>query len=333
MISNKKKFLIIGTGSIGRRHIGLFSKFYDIDIVDTNPSRLKLANKLFKISNSFLDYKKAIQNNSYIAIAICTPPHMHLKIAKLAVKFNNNLFIEKPLGMNSKGWKEVSRLCKNKKLVNYVAYCHRFVDYFQKARQLIAKNKIGKVHHANMRWGSYLPDWHPWEKYYNFYMAKKNQGGGALLDESHGIDLIRFFLGEVEEVSAFVDKVSSLKINSDDLAMLNLKLKGNKYVHVNFDLLARYPRNNFEIIGSKGTIVVDRVDHTLRIFDINQKKWKVYQYKKENMLSMYDKQASYFVKCLKSKKSTFIDINDALKTQNVIDASFLSSKLRKNIKI
>lgn len=333
MTSNKKKILIIGTGSIGRRHIGLFSRYYDIDIVDNNPSRVKLANKLFKISNSFFDYKKAIQNNSYIAVAICTPPHLHLKIAKQAVKFNNNLFIEKPLGMHSKGWKEISRICRNKKLINYVAYCHRFVDYFQKARDLIIKNKIGKVLHANMRWGSYLPDWHPWEKYYKFYMAKKNQGGGALLDESHGIDLIRFFLGEITEVSAFVDKVSNLKITSDDLAMLNLKLKDNIYVHVNFDLLARYPRNNFEIIGSKGTIIIDRIDHTLKVYKVNEKKWKIFKYKKEDMLAMYDKQAVHFIKCLKSKKFTLIDINDALKTQGVIDASFLSSKLKKNIKI
>ena len=274
MISSNKKILVIGAGSIGRRHIGLFNKFYSLDIADINIKRLRLANKLFKIKKSYTDYKTAIKNNKYEAVAICTPPHLHLKIAEFSVKYNNNLFIEKPLGITIKGWNKISKISKKKNLINYVAYCHRFINFFQRARDLIKKNKIGKILHANMRWGSYLPDWHPCEKYYEFYMAKKNEGGGALLDESHGIDIIRFFLGEVKEVSAFVDKISDLKITSDDLSMLNLKLKKNIYVHVNFDLLARYPRNNFEIIGSKGTIVLDRVENKLKIFQAKTKNGK-----------------------------------------------------------
>ena len=142
----------------------------------------------------------------------------------------------------------------------------------------------------------------PWEKYYEFYMAKKNEGGGALLDESHGIDIIRFFLGEVKEVSAFVDKISDLKITSDDLSMLNLKLKKNIYVHVNFDLLARYPRNNFEIIGSKGTIVLDRVENKLKIFQAKTKKWKIYSYTQNDVLNMYNKQIAHFIDCIKKRK-------------------------------
>ena len=41
----------------------------------------------------------------------------------------------------------------------------------------------------------YLPDWHPWEDYRTFYMAKKSQGGGSILDQSHIIDLSHYLLG------------------------------------------------------------------------------------------------------------------------------------------
>ena len=47
-----------------------------------------------------------------------------------------------------------------------------------------------------------------------FIWRKKAEGGGALLDESHGIDLIRYFFGEVKEVFAIVDKTSKLEISA-----------------------------------------------------------------------------------------------------------------------
>lgn len=329
----KEKVLIVGAGSIGRRHAKIFSEHFNIDIADISYSRIKLSSKLFEVNNSYFDYKKAIIENNYKFIAICTPPNLHLKIAELSVKYNNNLFIEKPLGLNCTGWKKIAEICKKKNLINYVAYCHRHISYFNKAKKMIDNNKIGRVLHANMRWGSYLPDWHPWEKYYNFYMAKKEQGGGALLDESHGIDLIRYLIGEINEVSAFVGKISDLKITSDDIAILNLKTNKNSYIQINFDLLARFPRNNLEIIGSKGTIIIDRVDHNLKIFSIKNRSWENFKYTKDDFLNMYKQQALYFIDCINKKKRTTIDINDALKTQSIIDSAFLSSKIKKVVKI
>ena len=57
------------------------------------------------------------------------PPHLHLDVAKKAANKNINLFIEKPLGLNSKGWNEIAEICKKKNLINYVAYCHRHINY------------------------------------------------------------------------------------------------------------------------------------------------------------------------------------------------------------
>ena len=42
----------------------------------------------------------------------------------------------------------------------------------------------------------YLPDFHPWENYRNFYMAKKSMGGGSILDQSHLFDIMHFIFGD-----------------------------------------------------------------------------------------------------------------------------------------
>jgi predicted dehydrogenase len=327
--------LAVGLGSIGRRHTKLFSKYFkSIHIADINPSRLDEAKKTIKVNKTFTNYKEAIQKEKYDAILITTPPHLHLEIANAAVKKNINLFIEKPLGMNTKGWKKISDKCKKKKIVNYVAYCHRHINYTQKLKKILDNNEIGKVLNANMRWGSYLPDWHPWEDYRSFYMAKKKQGGGALLDESHGIDLIRYLLGEASGVFAKVEKISDLQITSDDHAFLTLKMKKNILVHINFDLISRFPRVNLEINGSDGSIIWDRVSHEIKIYKAKSKKWKHMNFSKDDFLDMYERQAKHMIKLISNKKIRHSqDIEDSIKTQKIIDKSFESSKKNNFLKI
>ena len=329
-----KKVLIVGLGSIGRRHTENFSKYFEsIDIVDINNERINQASSQFDINKSFNDYNIAIKENKYDAVVITTPPHLHLPIAKLASNSGSNLFIEKPLGMNCEGWEDVCNNLNKKKSIGFVAYCHRFIPYSKRLKELIDKKIIGNVIHANMRWGSYLPDWHPWEDYRSFYMAKKEQGGGALLDESHGIDIVRYILGEVDEVFAVVDNISDLEITSDDTAFLTLKMKNKQLVHINFDLCARAPRVNFEIIGSKGNIIWDRVAHKLSIYTTEKNEWYEESFTKEDFLSMYPSQAQHFYDCCFNGVKPGIDIKDGLKTQKIIDASFKSNDLRKMIKV
>ena len=81
-----KKLLVVGTGSIGKRQISNFSRYFQIDIADVRNDRIKDTIKQYNINKSFLDYKKALKSEKYDAVAITVPPHMHLPVAKLAVK-------------------------------------------------------------------------------------------------------------------------------------------------------------------------------------------------------------------------------------------------------
>ena len=328
------KILVVGVGSIGRRHIDNFKDYFNqIDIVDTRQDRIEQSIKQFKINKSFSDYKIAIKNESYDAVIITTPPHLHLEIAKKAVEFNNNIFIEKPLGVSAIGWEEIAIECKKKQLINYVAYCHRHIPYTNKLIEFLDPEQIGRVVNVIIRWGSYLPNWHPWEDYRTFYMAKKEQGGGALLDESHGLDLVRYLFGEIEEVFAIVDKISDLEITSDDSAFLTLRTKKNALIQISFDLNSRDTSVSMEIIGTLGNLIWDRDKHFVKFFDIKENKWNIFKYKKEDFLSMYPNQAKHFYECITNKTKTLIDIDDAIKTQKIIDLAFESNKQRKLLKL
>src|SRR5581483_4988008 len=124
----------------------------------------------------------------------------------------------------------------------------------KKMKEILASRQLGDVYAASMSWGSYLPSWHPWEDYRGFYMAKKVQGGGALLDESHGIDLLRYVLGEIRWVSGDVGTISNLEIDSDDWAAFVFRTESGIRGKAHFDLMRRDPQVKLEIIGQKGTL-------------------------------------------------------------------------------
>jgi len=329
-----KNILIVGLGSIGRRHTENFSNYFDeIDIVDINPERIAQAKKEYNINNRFNDYVFALEKNKYEVVAITTPPHLHLPIAKLAASKGSHLFIEKPLGMSIDGWQDVEKICDDKKILSYVAYCHRHINFSKKLKEMINDGLIGRPIHANLRWGSYLPDWHPYEDYRTFYMAKKEQGGGALMDESHGIDLVRYILGDVKEVFGIVDTISDLEIDSDDVAFLTLRMDSNALVQINFDLASRPPRLNFEINGTKGNVIWDRVENKINHYDAESKEWSTEQFTQDDTMAMYPNQAKYFAECIINSNKPMNNIGEVINTQKVIDAAFKSSETGRLISI
>jgi predicted dehydrogenase len=102
-------------------------------------------------------------------------------------------------------------------------------------------------------------------------------------------------------------------------------MESNALVHINFDLAARSPRINFEIIGTEGTLIWDRMNSKIDYFTSTNKEWRTETYSSDDTLAMYPNQARYFVDCIKSGNKPSTDIEDAIKTQKVIDASFKSS--------
>lgn len=330
-----KNVCIVGLGSIGRRHSKLLAeralgKLIGVDLREDRREQAKNEIQFDLVADNFAE---VIENHKVDTVFITLPTAFHTNIAKEAAKNGCNLFIEKPLAASIDGLEEVRAEIKRKKLKSYVAYCYRFAPSVQRLKAIFDSGSLGKIYSARLHISTYLPDWHPWEDYREFYMAKIEQGGGARLDESHGIDLLRWLFGEVESVFAFVETVSDLEISSDDLTIMSLKFKNGLFAEAHFDLLGRSPRIGLELIGSDGTLLWDRISGKIKTYNVKSAEWECEDFGSNDFVKSYDNQMAHLIDAFSGKHEPLCDFDDGLRTMHVLEAALKSSETGRLVQV
>ncbi len=303
------KVLVIGCGSIGKRHIknlNLLDKdivimAYDID--ERKLSEVKRISNNFKVDN---DIKKLFKEKPDIAF-ICTPPSSHIKYALLSAKIGCDLFIEKPLSNNLKDIEKLLRIIKEKKLITFVGCNMRFYWAITKIKDLLDKGIIGKVFSSRIEFGQYLPDWHPDEDYTKMYSSSKILGGGVILDAIHEIDYAMWFFGEVEDITSMYGKVSKLDIETEDVAEILIKFKENIIVSIHMDYLQRKYSRSCKIIGEQGTISWNKEEHSIKLYRNRSEEVEIFSqpHNYDDMNQMYVDEIQYFFNCVAGRQLTF----------------------------
>ena len=215
-----KKILIIGYGSIGKRHAYILSK------------KNKFLKNIFVLTkqncrpfNKVKSFKKIKQiDPDYIVISSPTSQH-YKELSHLEKEFSKKLIlVEKPLFSKN----ENLNIKKNKV---FVGYNMRFNPLIQFIKNKIKNKKIWSI---NIFCGSYLPHWRKGRNYKFTSSAKKELGGGVLLDLSHELDYTQWLLGNIQLDNVINKKLSDLKIDTDDF--LSISGKANKTTRVQIDL-------------------------------------------------------------------------------------------------
>lgn len=268
------KTLIVGCGSIGRRHIKNLSALgvRNFILCDTSPDALERAARGLERPVRTTSFSEALAGIPDAAV-ICTPSSLHLDMAAQLAGRGVHTLIEKPLSDTMDGAPELLKLVEQKGVTAMMAMCYRFHPVFLQIETLLASEVVGKVHHVNYYGGHYLPDWHPQADYRTEYAARKALGGGVVLTSIHGLDNLRWLFGEVDEVFAFVDKVSGLDMDVEDIATGVMRLKSGAYVNWQTDFIQRANQHRMVIAGSRGTIRADFLDGTVETYSAELGKW------------------------------------------------------------
>jgi predicted dehydrogenase len=320
------KVLIIGCGSIGRRHIrNLFSiGISDIVACDSNPVRLHKVKEDHGIVG-YLSISEALSCKPDAAI-ICTPTSLHVPHAIEAAKAGCHLFIEKPLSHSMEGVDELISIVNNKGMVTFVGSNFKFHPSFVKMKEIIDKGILGNVLSARCQFGQYLPDWHPWEDYRYTYSARSELGGGILLD-AHEFDYMRWFLGEVEEVFCMAGKLSRLDIDTEDTVEAILRFSNGAIGEIHVDYTQRAYQRNYEFFCENGTLKWDFLEKEVKMYRAVESSWEVFKEPLHyDINDMYIEEMKHFLRCINDGERSITDIYSGYRTLMVIMAARASTR-------
>jgi predicted dehydrogenase len=327
--------LIVGYGSIGKRHLENFLQFKDIRLtVYTKRNDLQLLKKKgIKVSNSLTE---CLKENPDIGV-IANETSLHTPIAIKLAKEGLDLFLEKPLSNSLKDIEKLRAIVKKNKLITQMGCNLRFHPCIKKIKSLIEQQKIGKIISAQVQCCSYLPDYHRWEDYRKSYAARKDLGGGVILTQIHEIDYMYWFFQEVENVISMSGKFSDLDVTAEDYAPSLLKFKNKIIGELHLDYFQRPEFRSCKIRGTKGEIYWDSVDNCVDVFNMNKKRWETkFDSGFSNNLdtySSYVEELKHFLKCVKRRKETINDLEQGVTTLKIALAIKKASKLMRSVNV
>ena len=225
--------LLIGYGSIGKRHEEVLLTFSNIDSIEIVTTQ----NLTNKITFNSLNEVKNLNKYDYFIIASETSKHfIQLLFLENSIK-NKIIFCEKPLFDRN----QALEIINNKVFVGYVL---RFYPLLKKLKKLTKNEKIINM---NVSTGQYLPSWRPNRDYRKSYSASKIKGGGVLLDLSHELDYIQWFSGKLIEIKSYQVKVSDLEIDSDDLTTFIGRSENGTIVNLSIDYISKISHRSLHI--------------------------------------------------------------------------------------
>ena len=305
---NKKKVLIIGFGSIGKRHFEILNKL--------SVKTFVYSKRNINIKNSFNSLRNSLNKINYDYIIIANKTSEHFNTLKKLKKLNYKgvVLIEKPIfskyiDFNNKFFKKI-----------FIAYNFRFNPIIRDLKKRISKEKILSV---NSYVGQFLPDWRPKTDYKKTYSAIKKDGGGVLLDLSHEIDYLNWILRGFSKVNATGGKISNLKIDSDDIFQISFKSKKCNFVQLELNYLDKFLRRFVIVNTINHSYKLDLIANTLEI-DGKIKKFNI------------DGNLSYKIQheqMLKKKYSNFCNYKQAIFLMKIIESIKQSNKIEKWVKI
>ena len=305
------RFLVIGCGSIGKRHLLNLKQLGVMDIIAFDPraDRRQEVEQRFQVP-TYATLDSAFGEHPSVAL-ICSPTHLHIEHALLAAQAGCHLFIEKPIAATNDGIDRLIREVDRQSLYTLVGCNFRFHPGLRKIKALLDSCSIGPIISARAQFGQYLPDWHPWEDYRQNYSAQRSMGGGVVLDRIHEIDYLRWLLGEVSEVFAFLGKLSHLEIDTEDIAEILLRFQTGAIGSIHLDYIRRRYDCSLEIIGENGIVKWLYQDQTLLWYSTAESIWQTLRWPEYEANEMYLAEMKHFLHVLAGEEVPELEVTGA----------------------
>jgi len=318
---------VVGMGSIAQRHLAnlrLRHPAADIYVVSASGNNTILPKK----ADSIISLEELILLAPDYVIVASPAPH-HVDVAQKLLTSNIPVLIEKPLADSVQRCAAFQTYCEQKKIKTVaVGYCLRFLPSAKVVKNYLDKGLLGTVYNIQSNVGQYLPDWRADKKYKDSVSSRKCLGGGALLELSHELDYLQWFLGDLTLQHSCLRTTDELGIDVEDIANLVLFSKKNVHVSVHLDFIQKSTQRSCEIIGQHGRLFWDLLENTVVLYHSSGKA-TLYSGTKYDKNNIYLDMLADFENMINGGKNSLARIETATKIVKIIDEAKELNRWRK----
>ncbi len=275
----KLNVAMIGYQFMGRAHSNAWrqvARFFDDApyepvlkvICGRNAAEVEKAAERFGFEQSATSWEEVVARPDIDVVDICTPGNAHLPMVLGAAAAGKTILCEKPLANSVDEAQQMKDAVEKAGVLHMLCHNYRRAPAVQLAKRFIDEGRIGRIHHYR---GTYLQDWIVDPEFPRVWRLEKAKAGSGALGDigSHSLDLARFLVGEVQEVSGllktFIDErpledgSGTGVVDVDDAALALVRFENGAIGSVEGTRFApgRKNYNRFEINGSTGSLVFD----------------------------------------------------------------------------
>jgi len=197
--------LIVGTGSIGERHLRCFltTGRCDVSFIEPRAEVAEAISRRYPTARRFATLSEGIASGATGAV-IATPATMHLAQGTECVRHGVSVLIEKPLSVTFDGLDEFQSACAASTAKVAVAYVYRANPVLASMSEAIAAGTFGRPLQFTAVTGQNFPTYRP--AYAETYYASRSSGGGAVQDAlTHVINVGEWLLGPITRLVSDLD--------------------------------------------------------------------------------------------------------------------------------
>ncbi len=329
------KFVVIGLGSMGKRRIRLLKEYikenhaetgqdeWKICGVDSRADRCEEVQKLYDINTSG-DLEGTLQDGLFDAAFVCTSPLSHGSIINQCLNVGLHVFTE--INLVSDNYDGNIKLASEKGRVLYLSSTPMHRREMKFIKKWVNSKESKLTYRYNV--GQYLPEWHPWETYNDFFVGNKRTNGCRELFAIELPWLIDMF-GEIVDCSSQHNKLTKLKYEYDDSYQVIVRHSSGVQGVLMVDVVTPKAGRRMEVFGEKSYLIWEGTPDSLCEMDVETKelrKVRLYdEYEHQNGYESFVVEDAYldeiknFISCVENGRTPDYTFEKDLKVLKLID--------------
>lgn len=319
-----KHVLILGSGSVGKRHAAnLHTLGARVSCMDPRADRVAEAAEATPLEGTYTSLEDAFASSAdFDGVVVGSPTAFHVDQSVAALEHGLPVLLEKPVSKDLASALRLQAAARKTGVPVLMGYTWRWWPPLLRAKQLIDEGAIGTVLNVKFTLSAHLADWHPWERYQDFFMSSLALGGGALLDESHWLDLLVWFFGPPNKLYAQVEHLSSLEIETDDNVDILASWDSGLRASLHLDLYGRPHERSVTFYGEGATLAWS--ENKLALSSDAAGNWTEEGFDHDRN-DMFMGVAREFLALLNGSPATTCTLDQGVEVMRLIEAARLSS--------